>query len=163
MRSQSTEDEPGPCPHCGGKSDGSVLYSGPLSTRCAACKETWGYGKGIVVLEGTASILKRPGMYTRCPECKGAPIEPEELCGGKISFKCSECAFVWARSGSDLINKPEPRDAGYVLIPRIPLTYDRPNEDPPTCGSCGKPCEWWSEWGRWACPCRVEKPTEEAD
>lgn len=57
------EEEPGPCPHCGGESDGSVLYSCPLSTRCKSCGQFWSYGKGIEVLDGKVAMRKRPGMY----------------------------------------------------------------------------------------------------
>ena len=67
-----TEDT-GPCPYCGGESDGSCYYSAPLQTKCKDCGKMWGYGPpAITVLEGKAAMRKRPGMFFRFCETVAA-------------------------------------------------------------------------------------------
>ncbi len=51
------KDGPGPCPHCGGASDGSVVCSDPLMTKCGSCGRYWPYGD----LNLTGEIEKRLG------------------------------------------------------------------------------------------------------
>jgi len=51
------------CPHCGGKSDGSVMYSEPPQTTCIDCKKTYEFGEGIKILTEEEGRAKRPGMY----------------------------------------------------------------------------------------------------
>lgn len=55
-------DDPGKCPHCGGESDGSVLYSCPLATRCKACGQLWHYGEGLKVFTEEEARARRPGI-----------------------------------------------------------------------------------------------------
>lgn len=68
-----SNDEMGKCPHCGGESDGSVMYSAPLQTKCRDCGKTWGFGgPAIDVVEGPEHKRKRPGMYFRWCEAAAA-------------------------------------------------------------------------------------------
>ena len=66
-------DRPGPCPHCGGKSDGTIMYSSPLQASCRDCGENWEFGEGIKVISLVDGMAKRPGMYFR-RELKPAEI-----------------------------------------------------------------------------------------
>jgi len=86
------EDEPGKCPHCGGESDGSHLYSNPPQTRCVACGRLWSFGPGIVVLSEEEGRKKRPEMYERGPIDKPVKVETVEEFAAAFGERRSEAA-----------------------------------------------------------------------
>lgn len=62
--------EPGKCPHCGGESDGNVMYSCPLQAKCRQCGRHWEFGDGIRVMSEAEARRVRPGYPW--------PVEPPE-------------------------------------------------------------------------------------
>jgi hypothetical protein len=50
------------CPNCGGESNGDVLYSSPLQTRCVKCLRVYTFGFGIEVIDGDEGRARRSGM-----------------------------------------------------------------------------------------------------
>jgi hypothetical protein len=56
-------EDPGRCPHCGGESDGSHMYSAPPQTQCRDCGKRWSFGKGIEMLSEEEGRKKRPELY----------------------------------------------------------------------------------------------------
>ena len=65
LRLIMSEEKFGPCPHCGGKSNGMHGYTAPPTTQCEDCGGYWTFGPGIQILDGKQSKKKRPGMYFR--------------------------------------------------------------------------------------------------
>ena len=62
--------DPGPCPYCGGESNGTVLYSCPPQTGCKQCGRLWSFGEGVRVLDEKEGRAKRPGLYPDPPSEK---------------------------------------------------------------------------------------------
>jgi len=90
----SADEDPGKCPHCGGESDGSRMYSAPPQTRCQDCGKLWSFGKGIEVLSEEEGRKKRPELYKRpCEECDGMGKALSRMLGtGHEAHDCPACA-----------------------------------------------------------------------
>jgi RecJ-like exonuclease len=90
----SADEDPGKCPHCGGESDGSHMYSAPPQTRCRDCGKRWSFGKGIEVLSEEEGRKRRPELYERpCAECDGTGKVLSRMLGtGHVAHDCPACA-----------------------------------------------------------------------
>jgi hypothetical protein len=109
-------EDPGKCPHCGGESDGTILYSLPPQARCVACKKTWRFGEGLQTATEEEAKRVRPefdsdkAMEKTCIYC-GRTAEgnysihkysmgegPEvDLCDADGQDLSPTCEEIWAR------------------------------------------------------------------